>query len=381
MEVKVYTGGEGLNALRQPWDELLPASRADNVFATHLWLSTWWECFGAGREPLIVTVWQDGQLAGLAPLTVSSREGFREVSLMGGRVSDYKDILIADGEDRYGVLGLLLHHVVNRRGIDLVGINGLREDSPNFGPLKTLLSRHGPNGAVLARYANAPYVSTRGTWNTYLHSLGQMLRKKTRRQWARLGEAYGDVSFGVAQTPEQVRDGVNRLLTLKVEQLRQRHGSGLLEGDNTRRFYHLVAQRLLERGWLRLHGLRVDAVSAAIDLGIEFQNKYYSCQHAYDPQYRPYSVGKLLDLHILEDGFTRGLREVDLLLGMEDYKLNYRPGIRHLYNGLIFQLSARGKLAQAWFTGVRPRFTHIARASSPLHTLRHLVDRFSIRYN
>src|SRR5262249_29274877 len=52
------------NILEPEWDALVERSTADHVFLSHVWLRTWWECFGRGRRLHVILVWAGDQLIG-----------------------------------------------------------------------------------------------------------------------------------------------------------------------------------------------------------------------------------------------------------------------------------------------------------------------------
>src|SRR5262249_45722687 len=60
------------NAIQPEWDDLVERSDADRVFVSHVWLRTWWECFGSGRKLYIILVRSGARLIGAAPLMQTS---------------------------------------------------------------------------------------------------------------------------------------------------------------------------------------------------------------------------------------------------------------------------------------------------------------------
>ena len=101
--------------------------------------------------------------------------------------------------------------------------------------------------------------------------------------------------------------------------------------------------------------MSVGGHTAAIDLGMIFGGKYYGCQTTFNHEFVQYSVGRLLALRILEEAFAEGMREVDMLVGNERYKYQYRPQSRNLYSVVLFQDSLPGHIAEGWFRRLRPR--------------------------
>jgi len=97
----VYTDAAGFAALRQEWNPLLHDSASDTIFLTWEWQSTWWEHLGEGELYLVTTRTDEGRLAGIAPLYLTtSDDGLKTLSIVGCRdVSDYLDLIAARGQE------------------------------------------------------------------------------------------------------------------------------------------------------------------------------------------------------------------------------------------------------------------------------------------
>jgi CelD/BcsL family acetyltransferase involved in cellulose biosynthesis len=219
-------------------------------------------------------------------------------------------------------------------------------------------------------------VSTSGAWSDYRPTLGRGFRQSTKQGLTKLQRDHVSIRFAEAGTPEDVRQQLNTLIEHKIRQWREAKQAHIgLENTAVQRFYHDMAQCMFNAGWLRLPALVVDGQVAAINLGLEHDGKYYACQNAFNIVFEKYSAGRLLILHLLEDGFGRRLREFDMLAGGETYKFSYRPSVRKLFNATMFQTSLRGRAAEAWLCHLRPRLAHLAENNKQLIPLDRLVRR------
>ena len=59
---------ESFESIWSRWEEILPTSATDTVFVTPWWQKTWWDNFGEGYCARILSVSDDGDLLGIAPL-------------------------------------------------------------------------------------------------------------------------------------------------------------------------------------------------------------------------------------------------------------------------------------------------------------------------
>ena len=97
-------------ALEPEWNELLNRSRSDNPFQTFEWYSSWLDVFSKGYKLLTLVARENGQLMGIAPLTVNS-SGL--ASFIGYPLSDYADFIVA--KERPGVAGALIEKLWSYR--------------------------------------------------------------------------------------------------------------------------------------------------------------------------------------------------------------------------------------------------------------------------
>src|SRR6185436_16075936 len=62
--------------LEEDWDALVSAAGIDHPFLHHVWVRTWWECFGAGSTLHILVVKAGGQTVAIAPLILTTIQMF-----------------------------------------------------------------------------------------------------------------------------------------------------------------------------------------------------------------------------------------------------------------------------------------------------------------
>ncbi len=100
MELKIFTDESGFAALHDDWNALLARSRANTLFLTWQWQTTWWRCLGEGD--LWLLAWYDaGRLVAIAPLYLhDDSAGLRRFRPGGLRRG-----LRLPGPDRRGLAG------------------------------------------------------------------------------------------------------------------------------------------------------------------------------------------------------------------------------------------------------------------------------------
>ncbi|MFG2149081.1 GNAT family N-acetyltransferase [Streptomyces sp. NPDC048696] len=93
--VEVCTEAGRFGALAPEWGRLHARCRTATPFQSHAWLHSWWLSYGVNGRLRVVLVRRDGELVAAAPLMLTYRP-FRVLVPLGGRISDYKDVLLDD---------------------------------------------------------------------------------------------------------------------------------------------------------------------------------------------------------------------------------------------------------------------------------------------
>ncbi len=84
--------------LQPKWQELLPTCPNNDIFVTPQWQMAWWQVFGKDYESLLLSVYDDRDLVGIAPL---KRQGDRLSFIGSPDVCDYMDFIARRGQEDY----------------------------------------------------------------------------------------------------------------------------------------------------------------------------------------------------------------------------------------------------------------------------------------
>jgi len=73
LRVECITTVDEWRGISSDWDRVLRATHGYTGLQSFDFLSTWWECFSAGRSLWILAFYRDTQLVGVAPLQIVER--------------------------------------------------------------------------------------------------------------------------------------------------------------------------------------------------------------------------------------------------------------------------------------------------------------------
>lgn len=333
LQIGEVTDAAGLTALRGEWQSLAERAPQATLFQTWEWQSSWWQHCGVGRL-WILTAREGGALVGLAPLYRAPYYGLplRRVAFLGTGASDYLDFLALPGQADACRDAFLAHLAAHRGRWDLVDLQQL----PPGAPLAQAGSPKGLRARLLVQEV-CPYVPLPGGAEAFAASLGKKLRSNIG-YYRRLLAREFKVSWETVGNGE-LHEAMEELFSLHQRRWRGRGLPGAFARSRVRRFHQAAARACLERGWLRLHRLRLDGRTRAALYCFQYHNRGYYYLGGFEPSFSRYSLGTVLTAHAIEDAIAGGAREFDFLRGDEPYKYAWKPMERRNFRLLLWKPS------------------------------------------
>ncbi len=336
--VEELTQSGQFEALQPEWDALL-ASADSSLFQSWEWQWSWWRHYGRGRLCLL-TARRDGALVGIAPLMLGCYLGvpLRRLQFIGTLGTDYLDLIVARAEAAPLIDCFMREIAARRHRWDLVDLQQIRSGSP-----LAAATAPSPCRTLRLRQERCPFVPLPPSWGEYSGSLGKSLRKNIGyyRRLMEREHAFEIETFTDGSLPE----ALDEFFTLHQARWRKRRLPGAFAGTRVRRFHHEVAARLHERGWLRLHRLRLDGRTRAVLYCFNHGGKGYYYQGGFEPELARYSPGTVLTAHAIEDAIQLGATEFDFLRGDEPYKYAWKASDRENIRLLIWRSAFPSRLA------------------------------------
>jgi CelD/BcsL family acetyltransferase involved in cellulose biosynthesis len=335
--------------LREEWDELLAASRADCFFLTWEWLHTWWEHL-AGRRQLCLHLVRCGrELAAIAPLVQRPPAWrrlipFRALEFLGtGTVgSDYLDVIIRSGREQETLDALADALAATRLTLEF---GQVRRSVSFAAPLTQRLAAQGWSESETPASA-CPVIDLAGrSWESYLASLSSAHRYNFQRRLKNLERGF-NVRLELVQTEAERREALDTLVALHTRRWDTRGGSEVFGSSALLAFHDEVSRLALQRGWLRLFVLRLDGRPAAVLYGFRYGRTFYFYQSGFDPTFAKESVGLVTMGLTIRQAITEGAAEFDLLHGVEPYKFHWMPEVRELAHFELFPPGPRGAVCR-----------------------------------
>ena len=337
--VSELTDAAALSALEAEWHDLVARAADPTPFQTFEWQATWWQHHGRGRLWVLVAR-DNGIICGLMPLHISRYRStpLRQVRFLGAPLSDFQEILAARGYEAAVRDAGLAHLAAHADRWDLCDFADQRKGT-------SLTTGEMPEGLrpLLVHHRVCPYVPLDASWDVFAKRLSKNMRTnigRRRRQVAKQFRAEYDLA-----TAETLRPAMEELFRLHNGRWRRRGVSGAFAGARMQAFHHDVARKFLQRGWLRLHRLRLDGETRAAFYCFQLGARVYYYLSGFDLEYGKYSIGNVLMAQAIERAMGDGATEFDLLRGDETYKFAWKAEERETLRLILGRPALRSSLA------------------------------------
>lgn len=352
---RTFATPAAIESLAAEWRALETATPEATGFQSAAWRLA---AAGAGVEPRVVAVREDGRLVMLLPLQVEKSLGVAIARGLGEPWAQYGDALALPGPRRPHWLAAAEGEIAGWSDVDLVALTRLRAD----GVLAAC-------GAALilsdpAKYA-APFVD--------LGVDGMRRHKSVERRLKKLS-LHGALRFESVKDAPARREAAAQALAFKRQWLKSR-----------RRFSASLSNpaldetllTLAEKGIFRAHRLWVGESLASVEIGIRSGAVYRSLIGGYDGRLSEAAPGHALTLYLLRALAEEGLTRFDFLPPADGYKLQFASGAAAM-GALYRPLNARGRAAAFALSRLRPLAKDTIHAiSSASFALTPLVRRIS----
>lgn len=243
-------------------------------------------------------------------------------------------------------------------------------DSPNHEFLVAEVARRNRNFKY-EKYKIAPYLRVEASWNEYYRGLKGHFRRNLQMRLRRL-ESLG-YQVKKCQTDDEIAEFMDRFLEYKTGQYKRKGSANPLRNRLVKEFYIRVSKQFQRTNILDCSYLEADGAMRAVHFGFIYGGKFYSYLAAFDNQYHPYGVGRILQLHLLKRTFEEGLQEFDFLVGGETYKFDWTPSARMLCRLYGFKRNLRGEMQRYWLWHVKPTLLSLMPTKMIRQTKRSLV--------
>ncbi len=346
MSLRLEAVEGGFAGAEEWWDGVLERSSRVSPFASHAWLSRWWEAYGAGSRLQLLRLKEGDQTVGGVAFYVRARklEGLfpvRELRLVGDRHvgSEGLDALVERGRETEAA-SAIAEHLGGGGGWDVAHLQGLRPGAvllrpEAFARLGVSAVRTVNRCPVLALPVGRPVAPLKKDFASRVARKSRALLDRGGLRFARCLEA------------REIPPLLEALFANHQARWIGRGEAGAFAAEAKRGFYGRVAPDLLRSGRLELFGLWDGDRPRAVLFGASGGKTLFYLQSGFDPALAPHGPGNVLMYQILRQAQERGFERFDFMKGDEAYKFQWTSEEEPLLLRRVVGRGWRARLAGA----------------------------------
>ncbi|MBU1121387.1 MAG: GNAT family N-acetyltransferase [Candidatus Omnitrophota bacterium] len=266
---------------------------------------------------------------------------FQKTSLMGRKIFDYGDIITNSNN-----FSLITDFLENSKTCMAEFFN-VREDSPLQYWAKQLSAQSGKKWQTLiVDSVKSPYVSLEGnTWDDYFKRLSRNFKDTTKRKIKKMA-SLGKIHFGYCKDESEAAEVFETMCRQHIERRKYLGQSkSIFLNKKTKLFYREINQKMILDSKMLLFYLKLNSEIIAVTQCFLRDKVIYYYMPTFDLKYSACSPGRVLLYYIIKFGFEDGMKEVDFMIGDEEYKLRWNARIRQTRDIYFFKKNILGQAA------------------------------------
>ena len=353
IEIKLIKEQENFKSIEKHWNQLLEKSPVRSAFLTWTWLYSWWQTYGTDKKLWIVSVWENGNLTGLAPLMLETRKkGFSPLNVLvniGTPQTDAGGFLF--NQDTPHVVNKMIEFILSEKSEwDLLEINTLL----SAGQERFALTQMMNSKEVFIRIEENEhyFVPLTEDWDSFSKRLSKKFTHNLRRA-SKLANELGTVTLQHFTGESVVPELLQQLIDINRNSHFPRLYNSLME---QKLLYELIKNGGNQTNWLDIYILKINDKPIAYEYGFVYEKRFESWRSGFDTNIpQQISVGKLLSMKVFETCIREEYHEVDFLRGDEAYKLEWKPEKKQYCNIRLFnRKTLQGVLSYHWLQNAKP---------------------------
>ena len=331
--------------LETEWNDAVERAQVPHPFLRHEWIRTWWDAFGANNSLHIIVVRDEGRISGIAPLMRESATVYglpvRRLALLANDHTPRTDFVVAGNADEtYRAIWDRLREELDHW--DVLQLTQLPKTTPTIAAMSQFAAAEGlPIGTW--KSSDSPCLELAGTWDSYWASLQAKFRSNVRNRLTRLKQI-GEPRLEVLTEKADITAALADAWRLEASGWKDQEGTSITSNPAVQTFYTRLAERAIDHGWLRLLFLTVGGQRIAVSYSAVYDDRLFLIKTGHDRGYHTCSPFKLLTYFAAQDGYARGLREIDFLGDTEAWKQEWTPAARAHDWLFVFSHSRRARL-------------------------------------
>lgn len=346
ISITLFQGMEGLESLRDTWENVLSGMHHRRFFHLWGWHHRYLKCMEPDPQSLLYFLFTKGKTpVAIFPLRVTkiSLGGLRLKTLTFSSSHNHAlfcDIICHRDALHLPLFQLLVQHLRNQgESWDVIHLPHLLEDACAI----TAIQHYPPSAFVLRRDGGCDFIDVTGTYEAYVLGLSKNFRRSLKRAKQYLN-ALPEVRITFAQDSPDLGNGLEAFMDVEASGWKGFQGTGTAIKLQPRlvSFYRELTRTFSVSGNVAINTLNVNGKCVAAQFCLLADDTVYMLKIGYDEDYKRYAPGKhLLDLFIQRCMENSTVKSINLVTDAE-WHADWKPKTLDKSDLYIFNTSLAG---------------------------------------
>jgi hypothetical protein len=324
---------DDLVKLNPHWDNLVLKSDFPDIFSTAGFARAWWRAYGENRYMNLVIVNDANGIPHLIAPFQSKKETPGNWEMIGRPRGDYTNFIMEAGDTES--LDVLFNWLKEQNHWRVVTLRRIPGDSSLLNFFKK------PYDATLTSFEKVYRWLRIGRWMVHqeprhehpicngiafqnMHDVLQHTHHRRKTNWFK---TQGEYKYQAITDPAEIKACLPEFFELHIKEWGKKSKSFLTDQVD-RNFYFYIVEEMSTYNALRFDRITLNGNLIAAHLGFHWAGRLYYWLACFDSDYAKGSPGRLLLENIIHSALNLGLKELDMLFGMEEYKQQFQSEIR-----------------------------------------------------
>jgi CelD/BcsL family acetyltransferase involved in cellulose biosynthesis len=239
-------------------------------------------------------------------------------------------------------------------------ICNLYEQVPESRSIQLFSNSFAKKGYLVATIPDSfcPYLTFETDWEGLLKTKSRKFRQNLKASSRKL-KTLGSLEYASYEKWPELEDCFEQYKILESKSWKQDKKVGINRDQVHYSFYYELAKKFSTQHHFNFRILKLDGNPIAATFGLVHNKQFYSLHIVYDPEYRKFSPGTLLESMELEECINKGFVEYDFLGGFLNNKLRWTRQYRETEELFVYRKDSRLSLIFFLYFKLKPGIKQI----------------------
>lgn len=298
------------------------------------WCKIWWKYFKNNKRNLyIVTVEEDNEIIGIAPMFLERRKIFTVLKFLGSPQTDFHELLITKGEKYEKILDCIVDFFNTFKEWDIVLFEHINSEGSEYDFLDKKLEKK--------FIIECPVVEFGGLdWDTYISHIQSRNLKKEFKRRSRALERDFRLEFKYVTLENEFAEYFDDIVRLHIYRWDTENEDSKLKSEHRIMFIREVFCSLLRKEKAAMWILFGNGEMLAYLLGFLQGGTFYGWNTSFNPDHGYYCPGKVIFGYVIKDLIKQGYKQFNFMRGGYFYKKGWMPrDSEHVSENYLFVMA------------------------------------------